>query len=121
MKAGGREVAGTHEGAEAGSEETEGQRPALPPAPLLLGGGPSFPPTLEGPAEEGGVLPLPSKPPGVGLTAVLLVGAIPAVGVPVALRVGLLHAAAVLTLEGEGPARHPCDRGGGGRAQRVGP
>ena len=42
-----------------------------------------------------------------GLTAEQLVRAVPAVGVPVTLWVGLLHTAAVLTLKGEGPTRHP--------------
>lgn len=55
-----------------------------------------------------------------GLTAVLLVRAVPAVRPPVTPRVGLLHAAAVLTLEGECSTRHPWGRGGEGGAQRVG-
>lgn len=52
-----------------------------------------------------------------GLTAVLLVRAIWAVGPPVTLRVRLPHAAAVRTLEGERPTGHPWDRGGEGRAR----
>lgn len=59
-------------------------------------------------------------PPAAGqgeLTTVLLVRAIWAVGLPVTLRVGLPHAAAVRTLEGERPTGHPWDRGGEGRAR----
>lgn len=41
------------------------------------------------------------------LTTVPLVRAVLAVELTIALRVGLPHAAAVLTLEGEGPTRDP--------------
>lgn len=68
--------------------------------------GTSLPPMLVGPA-GGGCPAHPSLSERPGLTAVLLVRAVRAVGVPVTLRVGLLHTAAVLTLKGEGPTRHP--------------
>lgn len=68
--------------------------------------GTSLPPMLRGPA-GGGCPAHPSLSERPGLTAVLLIRAIPAVGVPVTLWVGLLHTAVVFTPKGEGPTRHP--------------
>lgn len=113
----GHRQAGPRGGAEAGqrdrcthcelSLQPPGVGTCLPPPPCpgaQCGERVSCPPALSEPRQ-------PSSE--GGLTAVLLVGAVPAVGLPVTARVGLLHAAAVLTLEGERPTRHPWERGGG--------
>lgn len=124
MKDGGKARSPRDPGERAG-QEADGQVASSPSGPGA--GTASLPATPRVPARPQQPATPPSRPrPGApvrpqqprgGLTAVLLIRAVPAVGPPVTPRVGLLHAAAVLTLEGECPTGHPWDRGGAGRAR----